>query len=67
MSKIDELFNILNKYDYFYDNAEEVSNEIKQFLDNQERSYEVSSLVKEYNDWLEQILQKYCDNKEENK
>ena len=65
MSKIDELFNILNKYDYFYDNKEEVSNEIKQFLDKQERDYRVSSIAKEYNDWLEQILRKYCDNKEE--
>ena len=65
MSKIDELFNILNKYDYFYDNKEEVSNEIKQFLDNEFRNYEISSIVKKYNDWLEQILQKYCDNKEE--
>ena len=65
MSKIDELFNILNKYDYFYDNKEEVSNEIKQFLDKQERDYSVTSIVKEYNDWLEQIVRKYCDNKEE--
>ena len=57
MSKIDELFNILNKYKSVFYNDEEVVNEIKQFMNDEEKRYDDAGITKKYNDFTKYLMQ----------